>query len=337
VNFHTLRSLIKKGQISPVYYFFGKEKYLAEILSEEIIKNKISNEERDYSVFKFELEETGWEEIVNILSTSSFFSKSKVVIVKTNFSSRKKRGETYKDIVFLKNYLISPSQSSYLVVIDEERKEELFKIFSSSPHCTIFFLYPLKPDEIQSLIEERIIERGKKISPSAMAILLEEAQEDLSLSLNDLEKILTYIGDKDRIDKEDIENLVTYSGRFRIDSLIKAMDERDKFLAFRILKDILENFEPVFIVGTIASVYCRRYNNLLGEEYQRRERRNINEGEKEKLLYAFDKRMKRNEFILKVIFDTDIKIKSNPFNKGIVEEMIAKIIEGEGSLGNEGV
>lgn len=222
-------------------------------------------------------------------------------------------------------------------MIDEEKKEELVKMFSNSPHCTIFFLYPLKPEEIQSLIEEKVIENGKKISPSAMAILLEEAQEDLSLSLNDLEKILIYIGDKDRIEKEDIENLVTYSGRFRIDALIKAMDARDKFLAFKILKDILKNFEPIFIVGTIASVYCRRYNNLLGEDYQTRARSNLNEAEKEKLLYAFDQRIKRNEFILKAIFDTDIKIKSNPFNKGMIEGMIAKIIEGEGLLGNEGV
>lgn len=335
MNFHTLRSLIKKGQISPAYYFVGKEKYLAEILSEEIIKNTISYEEREYSVFKLELEETGWEEIVNLLSTSSFFSKSKVVIVKTGAFSRKKKVEFTKDIIFLKNYFSSPSKSSCLIVIGEEKDPELFEAFSSSPSCTIFLLYPVTPEKIELLIEERARENGKKISPSAMAILVEEAQEDLGLALNDLEKILVYIGDKDKIEKEDIESLVSYSGRFRIDELIKAIDAGDKYLAFRILKDVLDNFDPVFIVGTIALAFCRRYNNLLGEKSQTRVRSNFNkEG---KFFKALDKRIKRNEFILKVIFDTDIKIKSNPFNRGMTEEMIAKIIKDEGLLENYGI
>ncbi len=320
-----------------MYYFVGRERYLAEILSEEIIKNKIPYEEREYSVFKLELEETGWEEIVNLLSTSSFFSKNKVVIVKTGVLSRKKKVESTKEIIFLKNYLSSPSKSSYLIVIGEEKSAELFDIFSSSPSCTIFLLYPLKPEEIESLIEERAMENGKKISPSAMAILVEEAQEDLSLALNDLEKVLVYIGDKDKIEKEDVESLVSYSGRFRIDELIKAIDAQDKHSAFRILKDILDNFDPILIVGTMASVFCRRYNNLLGQESQMKARSNLNEEKKEKALKALEKSMKRNEFILKVIFDTDIKIKSNPFNRGMIEEMIAKIIEGERLTGNEGI
>lgn len=335
MNFHTLKGLIKKGQISPAYYFVGREKYLAEILSEEIIKNTIPYEEREYSVFKFELEETGWEEVVNLLSTSSFFSKRKVVIIKTGAFSRKKKTEFTKDIIFLKNYLSSPSKSSCLIVIGEEKASELFEIFSSFSSCTIFPLYPLRPEEIEPLIEERARERGKKISPFAMEILVEEAQEDLGLALNDLEKVITYIGDKEKIEREDIELLVSYSGRFRIEELIKAIDAGDKHLAFRILNDILDKFDPISIVGTIASVFRRRYNNLLGERSQTKVRSNFNE--EEKGFKALDKRIKRNEFILKVIFDTDIKVKSNPFNRGMIEEMVAKIIEGERLLGNEGI
>lgn len=338
MNFHTLRNLIKRDQISSVYYFFGKEKYLAEILSEEIIKKKIPPEERAHSVFKFELKETSWEEIVNLLSTSSFFSKNKVVIVKHGSTSKKKgKNESNKAIVFLREYLSSPSKISYLIVIGEEKDKELFEIFKNCPSCTIFYLEPLKPEEIQLLIEEKLRENGKSISPSAMEILVEEAQEDLGLALKDLEKTLVYSGDKERIEKEELESLIGFSARFRIDELIKAIDMKDKLLSFKILEDILNNYEPVFVIGTLASVFCRRYNNLLGEESQIRVRSYPDQEEKDKVVKVFHKKIKRTEHILKVIFDTDIKIKSNPFNKGMIEEMIAKIIEGEGLLRNEGI
>ncbi len=336
MNFHTLRSLIKRGEIAPVYYLIGKEKVLADILSEEIIKKIVPPEERDYSVFRFELSESNWEEIVSALSTSSFFSTKKVVIVNSGTLTRKKKNESHKEIYSLKKYLSSPSNSSHLIVIGEEKDMELFEIFKSCPSCTIFFLNPLKLEEIEIFIGEKVRENGKVITPSAKAILLEEAQEDLSLALKDLEKIIIYMGNKETIEREDIESLVSFSGRFKIDELIRAIDSRDKFLAFKIIEDILDNLEPVFLIGTLAWVFSRRYNNLLGEESQIKIR-SFNEEEKNKALNIIQKRIKKIENILKIIFETDIKIKSNPFNKGMIEEMIMRIIEGEELLGHEGV
>ncbi len=334
MNFHTLRNLIKRGEIAPVYYFIGREKILAEILSEEIIKKKIPLEERDFSVFRFELAESNWEEIVSALSTSSFFSTNKVVIVKTGTPTRKKKNESSKEIYSLKKFLFSLSNSSYLIVISDEKDPELLEMFKSCQSCTIFFLYPLKPEEIEILIEEKVRENEKTITPSEKAIIVEEAQEDLSLALKDLEKIIVYMGDKEKIEKEEMESLVSFSGRFKIDELIGAIDSRDKFLTFKIIEDIMDNLEPVFLIGTLARVFSRKYNNLLGEESQIKIR-NFNKEEREKVLNIIQKRIKKIEYILKIIFETDIKIKSNPFNKGMIEEMIVKIIEGEGLLGNE--
>lgn len=336
MKFHTLRNLIKRGEITPVHYYYGKEKFLAEILSEEIIRNKIPSEERDYSVFKFELKETTWEEIVNTLSTSSFFSRNRVVIVRLT-PPKKKKEDLSKDIVFLKDYLSSPSKNSYLVIIAEEKEGEVYEILKNSSLCTIFPLNPLTPEEIEALIEERLKENGKTISPMAMEILMEEAAEDLSLALNELEKIIVYSGDKSRIEREDIESLTSFSARFKIEELIKAIDARDKPLAFKILENVLEIYDPVFLLGAFAWVYCRRYNNLMGEESQIKIRTQNFSEEKEKTGEILRKKIKRIESILRIIFNTDLKIKSNPFNKGMIEEMIARIINIEELLGNEGI
>lgn len=336
MNFHTLRNLIKKGEITPVYYFHGPEKFLAEILSEEIIKKKVPAEERDYSVFKFELKETSWEEIVNSLSTTSFFSKNKVVIVELT-PQKKKKEELNNDIIFLKNYLSSPQENSYLIVIGDEKEREIYEIFKNSSFCTTFLLKPLTSEEIEALIVEKLKENGKTISPSALAILLEEASEDLSLAIREVEKIITYSGQKERIESEEIESLISFSVRFKIEELIKAIDSLDRSLAFRILENILESYDPVFILGAFTWVYSRRYNNLIGEESQIKLRTHLSEEEKNKTKRILREKIKKIESILKTIFETDIKIKSNPFNKGMIEEMIAKIINIERSLGYEGI
>ncbi len=371
MNFLNARNLIRKGEISPVNYFYGREKILAEILTEEITKKKIPSEEIPSSVYKFDLAESGWENITNLLSTPSIFSTTKLVIVKTdskvenripkdidqlkdylssptqlekrikqlNVNLSKKEISSYpqlikkvRDLIFelsqLKNYLISPSPHSILVVIAEKEESELLKIFKDFPSCFILKLSPLSEFELEIIIEEIFRENGKIISPSAMKILVEEAQEDLSLALNDIKKILLYTLDKKEIEREDIEKLSSFTKTYKIDHLLRAMEERNEAKAFDMLEELLEIFEPVLFLAVVSKRFCNRYYFLL-REYEKRINGKIPWNR------DYSNEIRKLEATLKTIFETDIKIKTHPFNKGILEELICRIMKNERLLGNK--
>jgi len=85
-----------------------------------------------------------------------------------------------------------------------------------------------------------LFERGKSVSPGALAALAKKTGFDIQASMEELEKLITYAGDRGLIDENDIKTL---TGRKKEDSvfeLTSALVERDPEKALLTLRNLLD-------------------------------------------------------------------------------------------------
>ena len=101
---------------------------------------------------------------------------------------------------------------------------------------------------------------GKEIAPDAVVFLQEAVGGDLQGLCNELAKVSLYIGDKKRIETQDVEGVVSEVRINTIFELTKALGERNIERAFRVLGSIWESGEPPLkILGMIS----RQFRHLL--------------------------------------------------------------------------
>jgi DNA polymerase-3 subunit delta len=153
-------------------------------------------------------------------------------------------------------YLQSPSPTTILIFTGEGAPTDFIKEAKDGA----FLLKRPSQGDIPQWIRSITQELGKEIAPEALAFLQEAVGGDLQALRNELAKTSLYIGDKKRIEVQDVEGVVSEVRVNTIFELTRALGERDLKKAFRVLGTIWESGEPPLkILGMIS----RQFRHLL--------------------------------------------------------------------------
>ncbi|MBN2179110.1 MAG: DNA polymerase III subunit delta [Deltaproteobacteria bacterium] len=124
-----------------------------------------------------------------------------------------------------------------------DKRKKLYKTISEIG-IILHFPSAKKEAEKKGLLSEAardiLSERGKSVSPGALSALAKKTGFDIQASMEELEKLITYAGDRGVIDENDIKAL---TGRKKEDSvfeLTSAVVERDLEKALLILHNLLD-------------------------------------------------------------------------------------------------
>ena len=109
--------------------------------------------------------------------------------------------------------------------------------------------------EVAGWITRYVESKGKTIAPDALELLPEIAGNDLRSLSSELEKIITYAGDKKQLSLEDVEAVASL-GEVDIFNFTEALKDKNAPAAFGFLERLLKNKEdPVKIIGLLASQF----------------------------------------------------------------------------------
>ncbi len=103
-------------------------------------------------------------------------------------------------------------------------------------------------------------EEGKRIDPRALALLTARTGDDLQTISRELDKLVCYVGDRDRIDEGDVREVVSLSREQAIYEIMDAVGERDGSGALRLVSRLQE--QSVHLLA-IHSVVVRKVRQLL--------------------------------------------------------------------------
>jgi DNA polymerase-3 subunit delta len=241
---------LTRGKARSFYLLYGDEGYLIERAREEILAALLPTQFRELNFNSYDAEQAPPSEVINACNTLPCMAQRRIVLVKGAHRY------SQKDLKSFSPYLQSPSPTTTLIFIAEGMPTEFIKEAKDGA----FHLKRPSQGETSHWIRSIAQELGQEISPDAAGYLQEAVGGDLQGLRNELAKISLYIGDKKRIEVQDVEGVVSEVRVNTIFELTKALGERDLKRAFRVLGTIWESGEPPLkILGMIS----RQFRHLL--------------------------------------------------------------------------
>ncbi len=124
-----------------------------------------------------------------------------------------------------------------------DKRKKLFKIIAETGVVLGFNRAKgeaRQKDQMMEAAKEFLRKKRKDISPEALLALGRKAGFDLRKSAAELEKLVTFVEDKPRIDEQDVENIIGKTREDSIFDLTGALGEKDLGKALAILRSLLD-------------------------------------------------------------------------------------------------
>ena len=229
--------------MQPLYLFYGEERYLIRREIEELAK-KFPAEAVSH------LDGISAPELLEALSVPSLFDPQRLLIL-TGFDLREIDETLLRALVHL-----PPGVT--LVLDSPEGLDRRSKIYKTLEKCAVVrehkMLTEWNSGEVVTFCLKTASELNKRLTRASAEKLVELSGLNLGRLHMEIEKLATYIGDREEITEEDIEKLVS---RESVDAfkLASALRRRDLPSALRALKKLLweDREDPHELLGLIGS------------------------------------------------------------------------------------
>lgn len=241
-----LKKDIKSKELKNLYLFYGQEeflkKYYLESIEKAIVENDLSSMNKLVLEGKFEM-----SKIEEACETMPVFSEKKLVIVKNSglFKSAKdgSKQQSARDSII--NYLKNLPSYTVLVFYEEEI-DKRFKTVDVVKKNGLVVEFPFqKPAELVKWAIKAINTHKKEISFADASYLIELCEQGMTEILNEVNKLVMFVGERTKITVQDIEKVCTKSVKSRIFDLTDAVAEKNLDKALKLLNDMIILREPL--------------------------------------------------------------------------------------------
>ncbi|MCP4650165.1 MAG: DNA polymerase III subunit delta [PVC group bacterium] len=232
-SYWDVKSDISSGRIEPLYLFAGEEIFLKRSIEEEIKKVLVPAESIHFNFNVFYAEEGNFNAVLDAVTTQPFMTSRRLVIVK----NVEKFSAFEKDLLA---FLSRPIQNSCLILeTDKKLGDKFIKKIVKFVRPIIFSC--LDESGLRKWVNNYTKIRGKKISLSAVTLLIENIGSDLDAVANALDKLLVYSRTAKQIDEKAVIELVsktTTDSRFALlDALMYKRVDRALIIANELAGD----------------------------------------------------------------------------------------------------
>jgi DNA polymerase III subunit delta len=244
-----VKSLSKNDPL-PVYYFYGEDSFLIQ----EAVK-KIEEKIKPYIESDFDREvlygsNVKLIDVLNAASSFPFSFQKKLVILK--------EFEKVKDKKVLLNYVKSPADFTVLILIHDgeirDFSSELYKNLVSRNF--IYSAKELKGKYLVNWIVDYCAGNGKNISEETAGAVIDIVGDSKSLIDGQLQKIFTYLGDKNLIEIDDVLSVSSQLREYNIFDLEDALGKKDRENSFKIAYNLLEQGKgQVYIISMLTRYF----------------------------------------------------------------------------------
>lgn len=242
---------IKQHTFKRVYCLFGEEEYLKRNYKNRLIE-AISGDDT-MNVNRFSEKDAEIPAIIEAAETMPFFAEYRLVVIENS-------GLFKREADRLVEYLDSVPESTVMIFVESQmdKRSRLYKKVNSAG-CAVEMTKQTEK-ELQNWILRILKQEGKQISGRAMELFLEMAGDSMENIRMELEKLISYMGERDGIMPEDVQAICTPQISGQIFDMIGAVAARRQQEALRLYYDLLTMKEPPM---RILFLIARQFNQLL--------------------------------------------------------------------------
>lgn len=243
-----IKNDIKNNSFKPYYLIHGDEAYLINQFKDNF---RFSfNENKEFNNIYFNKENYDEIKLVDALVRMPFFSNKKLIIIENvNISTKKIKEalERSKDINVVV-YVLNDD------LYKNKEYQDIIKFFTQNGYeCAM----DVQDDEmIFRHIRQLIIENNKSIKDADIYYIIKRVGNDLYNINNELNKIISYVGSRTEINREDIDKVTHESISDTAFTLINYINNGDMKGAYETYGKLIEDqVEPMVIYGAIKYNY----------------------------------------------------------------------------------
>ncbi|GBD86893.1 DNA polymerase III subunit delta [bacterium BMS3Abin03] len=319
---------LKKGNIKPLYYFFGEDYFILQSAVKAVKEAASPFITSDFDKETIYGNDKTIHEVLDYASSFPFGSEKKLIILK--------EFEKVKDKKPLAGYSQSPVDFTVLVVVHNGSISSI----TSEPYKTLmqngylFEAKELKGKNLLSWLIKSVEAKGKTILSENAQVLIDMVGEDRNLIEAQLEKILIFMNDQTEITFDYIKDLSSRLKQHSIFDLQNAIGKKQKDKAIEVAFNLLNNGkEPVFIVAMLTKYFTglSRVSELKKENVPLQQAARIvgthhfyyKDYQQARAIYSDDEI--RNAF--RALLKADLSIKTTSMeNKNLVTVLISEIL-----------
>jgi DNA polymerase-3 subunit delta len=255
---------IDKGTPKPVYICYGSEKYRMQEFIAYLLKKCVSEESREFSVARYDLNETPLDEVLEDAGTLPFMGERKIVIASgaVFLTGAKESGKVEHRPEKLMEYMKQPPEFSVLVLtVDAEKLDERKKLVKALKDigCVGAFV-PLTANDLADWVKRRAQSLSFRFEGDAADMFLMYGGTNLQSLSSELEKLSLYAGPGGTVTVEIVDKLVARTTEqdvfILIDDIVRLRKER----ALSILHELLRRKEEPI---KIAILMTRQFRIML--------------------------------------------------------------------------
>lgn len=248
---HRIKEHIKNHQFSRCYLLYGEEDYLKNLYKNQL-KTAVLGDGGDINFSYFEGKNISATQLIDAAQTLPFFHDFRFLLVENSgfFKSQNELSDVIKEF----------PDTTVLVFVEHEidKRNRLYKAVSSIG--TVCEMNGLEEKNLKLWAASVLAKERKKIRESDLTYLFEKSGTDMELLSRELEKLSSYTGEREIIERADIDEICTTQVTSRIFVMIDDLAAGNITAALHLYKDLLSNREkPMSILFLIT----RHFNILL--------------------------------------------------------------------------
>jgi DNA polymerase-3 subunit delta len=245
-------------KLRAAYVFVGDEAFFRKRFRDAILEHLVPKDLRDFSLFEFDLAENDLAEVLDRARTPSLMAPFQVFFVRgvKNLFGRGSNDEKLAAIeeycnhpnpdaliVFVADHISIPADVRKMEMQDKDRYQRIRDTMGQ--YCGIVELARVEEGEAVRWISEYCASRDVpvKIDADGARELVDALGGDMMMISNELEKLMLYVGARNRITLGDVETMVLAAKQRSLYELTDAISSKERVRALEVLDAILSSGE----------------------------------------------------------------------------------------------
>jgi len=248
-DFESILNAVKNKEFKPVYLFCGDEAFFIDTLTDAIIANALTEDEKAFNQNILYGKDITANLIDNAARRYPMMAKRQVIIVR--------EAQDMKGIEDLQYYVSKPLVSTVLVLNYKhgtlDGRSKLSKEIKSKG--VYFESKKLYDNQMPTWINNYLKNKNYTIDSVACTMLTEFLGNDLSKVANELDKLIISLPAGTKITPENVEKNIGISKDFNQFELCNALSQKDVLKANRIINYFAQNPKDNPLVRLIVTLY----------------------------------------------------------------------------------
>ena len=229
MEFQAILSEIKQKKFRPIYVLHGEEGYFTERITEAIIANALSPDEREFNQTILYGRDTDVKDLVSAAKRFPMMSPFHLVVLR--------EAQDLKKVEELESLISSPIKSTVLVLAFKKKVDMRKKWIKTLPKDCLNFISNKVPDwKLSEWVSKESRSKGLEMDVKSASMIAEFLGADLQRIDKDLDKLKMLVNAGDRVSPELIQKIIGVSRDYNIFELQDALMTRNAHKAQMIVK-----------------------------------------------------------------------------------------------------